>query len=153
MTTILVAIVVCLITVFIAWAWSTAQRLNRLHIRTDSALQALQAALDQRSAVLAALYPQHNALVQSAQKIQLDYETFSERSEKEKRVGACISLLGDAVPASLVEAEARVQLAFRFYNDAVADTRALRVCPLVRGLRLGGTARLPIFFELPNTHD
>ena len=51
-------------------------------------------------------------------------------------------------PEQLVEAEIRVQLAHRFYNEAVADTRALRLRPVVKACRLGGTARLPEFFEL-----
>ena len=51
------------------------------------------------------------------------------------------------LPAQLIDAEVRVQLAHRFYNDAVADTRALRLRSLVRAFRLGGTAPLPEFFE------
>ncbi|MDR3659155.1 MAG: NUDIX domain-containing protein, partial [Mycobacterium sp.] len=50
--------------------------------------------------------------------------------------------------AELADAEARVLLARRFHNDAVRDTLALRERPLVRWLRLGGTAAMPTYFEI-----
>src|SRR4029078_9741485 len=53
-----------------------------------------------------------------------------------------------ALVAELADAEARVLLARRFHNDAVRDTPALRERPAVRGLRLGGTAALPTYFEI-----
>lgn len=40
----------------------------------------------------------------------------------------------------------RHDLAVRFYNNAVADTRRLRLRPVIRVLRLAGTAPLPEFF-------
>lgn len=40
----------------------------------------------------------------------------------------------------------RYDLAVRFYNNAVADTRRLRLRPVIRVLRLAGTAPLPEFF-------
>ena len=46
------------LTALMLWAFFTAQRLNRLHIRTDSALQSLQAALDRRAAVVTAILPE-----------------------------------------------------------------------------------------------
>ena len=36
----------------------------------------------------------------------------------------------------------------RFHNDAVRDTLALRERPMVRLLRLGGHAPLPVYFEI-----
>ena len=41
-----------------------------------------------------------------------------------------------------------MELARRFYNDAVTDTRMLRMRPLVRGLRLAGTAPIPEYFDV-----
>ena len=49
------------------------------------------------------------------------------------------------VPAELRDAHTRVELARRFYNDAVADTLALQLRPMVRFFRLGGTAVVPQF--------
>ena len=40
------------------WASGVAQRLNRLHIRTDAARISLQGALDARAAVVEALQPE-----------------------------------------------------------------------------------------------
>ena len=54
----LVALAAVLLTVVVLWAYFTAQRLNRLHIRTDSARLSLQASLDRRAAVVAVLIPQ-----------------------------------------------------------------------------------------------
>jgi hypothetical protein len=45
----------------------------------------------------------------------------------------------------------QVFLARKFYNDAVAATRAARRSPLVRLLRLAGGAPLPEFFEIEDS--
>lgn len=135
------------VTALLLWAYFTAQRLNRLHIRTDAALAALQAALDRRAAVVAALLPDARALARRAEEAALAHGAFEERINRERGLSSALVPLGGQQPAELVDAEVRVQLAHRFYNDAVADTRALRLRPLVRALRLGGTAPLPEFFE------
>lgn len=147
MSSVLLIICAVLITVAVLWAYQTAQRLNRLHIRTDSSLLALQAALDRRAALVAALDPQMQPAAHAAESVTLRYATFAHRAEKERAISAHIANMGDKAPARIVDAEARLQLAHRFYNEAVADTRALRTRPLVRILRLGGTAKLPEFFE------
>ena len=49
--------------------------------------------------------------------------------------------------ASFVEASSKVDLAARFYNDAVSDTLSVRTRPLVRVLRLAGRAPLPEYYE------
>ncbi|AKK06082.1 hypothetical protein CMUST_08790 [Corynebacterium mustelae] len=148
MGTIIAVIIAVIVTAAVFWASSTAQRLHRLHVRTDAARLALQAALDRRAAVLAAVDPTASAMAHSAESVMLEYDSFSHRAEKEREITAAIAALGPQPPISIVEAEARLQLAHRFYNDAVSDTRALRVRPAVRLLRLGGTARLPEYFEL-----
>ncbi len=55
---------------------------------------------------------------------------------------------GGALLADLSAAWYRVQLARRFHNDAVAQTRAARRGVLVRLLRLAGSAPEPVTFEL-----
>lgn len=129
------------------WGFQTAQRLNRLHIRTDAALAALQAALDRRAAVIATLLPETQPLALAAEAEPLVHGSFEERATRERQLSQALVPLGPDLPGRLVDAEVRVQLAHRFYNDAVADTRALRLRPLVRVCRLGGTAPLPEFFE------
>lgn len=140
-------VLVALVTLCVAWAYHTAQRLNRLHIRTDSARQSLQAALDRRAAVVGALLPGAASISGAAEAVPLVPERFEQRAACEQKVSALIAGWQGELPAAVVDAEARVQLAHRFYNDAVADTRALRVRLPVRLLYLGGTARLPEFFE------
>ena len=49
---------------------------------------------------------------------------------------------------TLADAHTRVELAMRFYNDAVSDTRTLRLRPLVRFFHLGGHASPPEYFEV-----
>jgi len=134
-----------LVTAVVLWAYFTAQRLNRLHIRTDAALAALQAALDRRAAVVAALLPEVRELAEAAEDTPLVRGDFAARSGAELELSE--GLRGVEKPPQLIDAEVRVQLAHRFYNDAVADTRALRLRPFVRAFRLGGTAPLPVFYE------
>ncbi|MDO5077988.1 hypothetical protein [Corynebacterium sp.] len=140
-------VLVALVTLCIAWAYHTAQRLNRLHIRTDCARLSLQAALDRRAAVVGALGQDAASICAHAEAVPLVPERFDQRANCERKVSAAIAKWDGDLPAAVVDAEARVQLAHRFYNDAVADTRALRVRPLVRLFYLGGTAPLPEFFE------
>jgi hypothetical protein len=58
---------------------------------------------------------------------------------------------GDELLAELEAAAHQVFLARRFYNDAVAVTRAARRRWLVRVLRLAGGAPLPEFFEIDDS--
>lgn len=141
-----------LLTLMLAWAYFTAQRLNRLHIRTDSALQNLLASLDRRASLVEALVPE--AAQQARELLGSDDSSraLDRRALAEARLEECLSTLA-ALPAQVVDASARVGLARRFYNDAVTDTRALRTRPLVRALRLGGTAPLPVYFELVHSPD
>ncbi|WPF65206.1 MULTISPECIES: hypothetical protein [unclassified Corynebacterium] len=141
-----------LLTLILAWAYFTAQRLNRLHIRTDSALQNLQASLDRRASLVEALVPA--AAPQARELLGADYSVraLDRRALAEARLEESLGTM-EHLPAQVVDASARVELARRFYNDAVTDTRALRTRPLVRALRLGGTAPLPVYFELVHSPE
>lgn len=57
-------------------------------------------------------------------------------------------ILSAAEAARLADAEQRVVLARRVYNDAVRDTLALRSHRLVRWFKLAATAPLPRYFEI-----
>ena len=57
----------------------------------------------------------------------------------------------DELLSELEGAAHQVFLARKFYNDAVAATRAARRTPLVRLLRLAGGAPLPEFFEIEDS--
>ncbi|KHO28524.1 hypothetical protein [Corynebacterium minutissimum] len=141
-------IVLGLVLVIAMWALLTAQRLNSLHIRTDAALAQLEATLDRRAAVVSALAPELENLAARAESTDLTQGHFDERTTRERELSAAIAQRFDTRPALLADAEGRIHLAHRFYNEAVSDTRALRLRPAVKWLRLGGTAKLPEFFEL-----
>ena len=156
MNTILLIAITVIITGIALWAYFTAQRLNTLHIRTDAALAQLQAMLDRRAAVMGVLLPELSNTTAKAEVVPLRHGQFDERAQRERELNQEVqeylesdSALEEKVStnAKFVEAETRVQLAHRFYNEAVSDTRALRLRPTVRALRLGGTAPLPEFFE------
>lgn len=137
------------ITVFLAYCWFTAQRMHRLQIRTDAALNALEAALDRRAVVVSMVNPAARTYAIQAEAIRLSPEHFERRGQQEREIAEVINALPDPLPPPLVEAETRVQIAYRFYNDAVLDFRSIRMRPLVRALRLGGNAAIPEFFEYP----
>lgn len=149
--TIVLVCVVAAVVMLACWAYFSAQRLNRLHIRVDASLAALEAALDRRAAVIAALADDVRPLAVEAERITLVPGNFDARAAAESKL---LRAMGEKWPAEppaiLVDAHTRVGLAHRFYNEAVADTRALRLRPLIKAARLGGTARLPEFFELPS---
>lgn len=151
MSTLVLIILAVVLTAVVLWAYSTAQRLNRLHIRTDSARQSLEASLDRRAALVGALLPGSVEAARQAEAIPLIYSRFADRSRAERRISEIILMQQSPVPEALVDAAARVELAHRFYNEAVTDTRDLRTRVSIRTLRLGGRAPLPEYFELVDT--
>lgn len=140
-------ILTIVLTLFVSYCWFTAQRLHRLQIRTDAALEALEAALDRRAMVVSLVEPSMREFAIRAEAIRLTPHHFAERADNERQIAAAISKMPQPLPVQLVEAEAKVQIAYRFYNDAVLDFRSIRLRPLVRALRLGGNAAIPEFFE------
>lgn len=141
------------------WAYSTANRLDRLHVRSDQAWQALDAALGRR-AVVARTVAAATAATRSDDSKRLttlagqaERADRAEREVVENTLSAALSTvdietLRPQLVAELADAEARVLIARRFHNDAVRDTLALRTRRSVRVLHLGGTAPLPTYFEI-----
>ncbi|AWK72984.1 exopolyphosphatase [Rhodococcus oxybenzonivorans] len=149
----LVAVVVLAIGL---WAYGTANRLDRLHVRSDLSWQALDSALARRAVVVRAAAaamdaPEARRLTALAARAERSERT--DRESAENALSSALSLLDpeDLRPqlvAELADAEARVLIARRFHNDAVRDTLALRARRPVRWLHLGGTAPLPTYFEI-----
>src|SRR3954471_11992460 len=141
-----------------AWAYQTANRLDRLHVRYDLSWQALDGALARRAVVARAVAvdaygggPQGKRLAALADAAERAPRSARESAENELSAALAVvdpASLPVALVAELADAEARVLLARRFHNDAVRDTLALRERPAVRMLRLGGTAALPTYFEI-----
>ncbi len=161
MTWLIVAIVVlvALVAVAGAWAYRTANRLDRLNVRYDLSWQALDGALARRAVVARAVAidaygggaAEGRRLAALADAAEGAPRQARENAENE--LSAALAMVDPAsLPAGLIaelaDAEARVVLARRFHNDAVRDTLALAERRLVRAFRLGGTASLPSYFEI-----
>lgn len=157
-TAVLVALLVAVILLIAGWAYQTANRLDRLHVRYDLSWQALDGALARRAVVARAVAveaygggPEGKRLAVLAD--AAERATRSAREAAENELSAALARVNPAslplaLVAELADAEARVVLARRFHNDAVRDTLTLRDGPLVRALRLGGRAALPTYFEI-----
>lgn len=160
-----VAILAVLVLLVAGWAYQTAHRLDRLHVRYDLSWQALDGALARRAVVARAVAadayagaPQGRRLAALADAAERAPRSAREAAENELSAALALvdpSSLPTALVAELADAEARVLLARRFHNDAVRDTLALRERTPVRLLRLGGTAALPTYFEFaePGSRD
>ncbi|MFN8043081.1 MAG: NUDIX domain-containing protein [Mycobacterium sp.] len=154
----LTALLVVVLLLIGLWAYQTATRLNRLHVRYDLSWQALDGALARRAVVARAVAadayrhrPQGRRLAALADAAERAPRPAREAAENELSAALAIvdpSAIPVALVAELADAEARVLLARRFHNDAVRDTLALRERRPVRWLRLGGTAPLPNYFEI-----
>lgn len=134
-----------------------ANRLDRLHARTDAAAAGLRDALDRRAEVARsianALQPAQRAALRAAVNATVAAERAApadrEVGENElTRALAALPELPAGLGAELADAEQRLMLARRVYNDAVRDTLSLRASRLVRWLRLADTAEAPRYFEI-----
>jgi 8-oxo-dGTP pyrophosphatase MutT (NUDIX family) len=140
------------------WLLGTANRLDRLHIRSDAAWAGLDAALARRAVVTRAVAAAGgiDPTCADALRAAADRAELAGRADREAAENELSRLLAElhrgVLPAALAEelddAEQRVVLARRVYNDAVRDTKALRRRRLVRWLRLAGTAVRPDYFEI-----
>jgi len=159
MTWVICAVIVLLVVLAVAvWAYQTATRLDRLHVRYDLSWQSLDAALARRAVVARAVAADAygsgercqrlTALADAAERAPRPAREAAENELSAELATVDMSVLRPALIAELADAEARVLLARRFHNDAVRDTLALRERRPVRWLHLGGTAPLPTYFEI-----
>ncbi|MQY09765.1 hypothetical protein [Actinomadura macrotermitis] len=157
--------VVFLVGVYVSWR---ATRLDRLHVRVETARAALDAALVRRAAV--ALELAASRLLDPATSLVLATAAHEARTADAERrefaesdlsralravvdqPGFAAAFAGRADGAETLEelaaAAAKVVYARSFYNDAVAAARAARRRLLIRVLPLAGRAPLPGFFEI-----
>jgi hypothetical protein len=164
---IVVVAAVAIMGVYVSWR---AGRLDRLHARLEAARAALDAALLRRSSV--ALELASSGLLDPATSLLLAgaaHDARSAQSDQElpesdltRALRAVFGQPGfrdslgrtEGAEELLTELEGaahQVFLARKFYNDAVAATRAARRRPLARLLRLAGGAPLPEFFEIEDS--
>lgn len=155
---VVLVVVLAVVVVFGPWLLGTANRLDRLHVRTDSAWAGLDAALARRAVVTRAVAATGGVAPTCADALRAaaDRAELAGRGEREAAESELSRLLGKldrtvlpgALADELADAEQRVVLARRVHNDAVRDTLALRQRRLVRWLRLAGTAAQPHYFEI-----
>jgi hypothetical protein len=163
---ILVVLVVAILGVYVSWR---AGRLDRLHNRIEAARASLDAALVRRSSV--ALELASSGLLDPATSLLLAGAAHDARSAQDGQelpqsdlTRALRAVFGqpgfrsslnsrgaDELLSELEGAAHQVFLARKFYNNAVATTRAARRRPLARVLRLAGTAPMPEFFEIEDS--
>ena len=147
MTTALVVVLVALL--LAAWVLKIANRLDRLHVRTDAAWAAVDKALARRAVLVRTLLvPELSAAASRAESASR-----ADREQAENELSGLLgtldrSTLAPALAFELADAEERVMLARRVHNDAVRDTLLLRRRRVVRWLRLAGTAPQPSYFEI-----
>jgi 8-oxo-dGTP pyrophosphatase MutT (NUDIX family) len=155
-TTVIVLVVVLLLIAALR-LWLTANRLDRLHVRTEAAWVALEGALSRRvvaaraMAAAGGLVPERAALLRGAAR-RADSADRAHRADAENDLSRALAALPADVPpdlaGELADANERVVLARRFYNDAVRDTLALRSGWFTRFFRLAGRAKAPQYFEI-----
>ena len=155
--TLLVVVLVVLLLVAALRLWSTAARLDRLHVRTEAAWAALEGALSRRivatrAAAAAGAFPDPDAdrlrrLTDAADRADRVHRADAE-NDLSRVLGAQPAPITSGLAAELTDAGERVALARRLYNDAVRDTRALRAVWFTRLFRLAGRAALPDYFEI-----
>lgn len=157
--------VLFLVGVYVSWR---ATRLDRLHVRIETARAALDAALVRRAAValeLAAsrLLDPATSLVlataaHEARTADSEGREFAE-SDLSRALRAVVDQPdfrktlaergdGTALLDELDAAAQKVTFARRFYNDAVSATRIARRKLLIRVVPLAGKAPVPDFFEI-----
>jgi hypothetical protein len=168
MDAVLVLAVFIVVGMYISWR---ASRLDRLHVRVETARAALDAVLVRRAAV--ALEMAASRLLDPATSLVLAtaaHEARTADSERREFAESDLSRAlravveqpgfrgalsadqahgdGLALLAELEAAAQKVTFARRFYNDAVAAIRSARRKLLARVLPLAGRAPLPEFFEI-----
>jgi len=157
MTTVVVIVLVLLLLFAALRIWLTANRLDRLHVRTEAAWSALEGALARRIVATRAVaaagglnHPQSDELRRLAD--VADNADRAHRADAENDLSRALSTMPAAaepeLAAELADAVERVLLARRFYNDAVRDTRALRAVLFTRIFGLAGRAAMPDYFEI-----
>ncbi|MGY1650431.1 hypothetical protein [Geodermatophilus sp. SYSU D01119] len=155
------------VALLLAWTAWTLTRLRRLEARVARTWAVLDDRLRQRADLAADLASEHSAALGEERAGRLKtaahdarYPQAGDRELAENALGRELRALprevaGVPAPrlAALAEADARMGLARRFYNDAVRDTHLLRQRRLPRLLRLHADRPLPRFFDVEDGLD
>ena len=148
-----------------AWVIFTLTRLDRLHARVDAAQAALDAQLVRRAAALQHVVEVGAASLQRTEAYRVrpgcdrrvGYGRLRPRRRPKTRSGTPSRTWPSGIrtprpeAGELHEACVRVNIARRFYNDAVRDTRHLRGRRMPRILHLAGHREMPRYFDIDET--
>ncbi|HYO34636.1 MAG TPA: hypothetical protein VER97_01055 [Geodermatophilus sp.] len=151
----------------LAWAAWTLTRLRRLDDRVARAWAVLDDRLLHRAALVTDLAAGHAVTLGEDRAVRLKRAAYDaqhplagDRELAENAVGRELRAVPGDVPGvpprlldALGEADERIALARRFYNDAVRDTLLLRQGRLPRLLRLHADRPLPRFFDVEDGLD
>ncbi|WP_432564765.1 hypothetical protein [Kineococcus sp. SYSU DK003] len=166
MTVVVWALAGLLVLCALAWYLSaTAQRIDRLHRRVETSRAALDAELTRRAsaaleyATSGDLDPASSLLLADAATRSLDAPRtpaalrdandaddaarWRVESDLTRALTAALPPQDGPGLARVLDAARRVELARRFHNDAVVQTRRLRAKRIVRWAHLAGRARVP----------
>ena len=147
--------------VLAGWTLWTLTRLRRLEGRVRRSWEVLDGALLRRAELAAALARERGPELGEQLRTAVAEAAAGARTPSAGDREAAENALGRAlrrVPVELQlpeapDADLRVGLARRFYNDAVRDTRTLRRQRLARVLRLRGRRPLPRYFDIDDGQD
>jgi len=142
-------VVAALLSAYLGW---TAHRVERVHVRAQSAERALDAHLLRRAAAAAVLAEHADAVeLYAAARLALDADD-DEREAAENdltRQLQAIPLTGpDPVVRTLIVTSRRVALARQVHTDLVRDALTARGRPLVRLLGMSRSYARPRYFDI-----
>ncbi|MEV8506042.1 hypothetical protein AB0368_14590 [Actinoplanes sp. NPDC051475] len=141
--------VVALLAAYLAW---TAHRVERVHVRAQSAARALDAHLLRRAAA-AAVVAERTDFVElyAAARLALDAaaeEREAAENDLTRQLKAAALSGADPATVTLVATSRRVVLARQVHTDLVRDALTARGRPLVRLLRMARRYERPRYFEM-----
>ena len=140
---------VALLAAYLGW---TAHRVERVHVRAQSAERALDAHLMRRAAA-AAVVAEHaeNVELYAAARLALDAdpgERESAENDLTRQLQAVTLTPGDVAARTLIASSRRVVLARQVHTDTVRDALMARRRPLVRALRMARRYPRPQYFDI-----
>jgi hypothetical protein len=158
-----IALVAAALAVLLLYAWWTARRLDRLHVRLDAAAAAFDEQLVRRAEAARRCVEagadgcDETLLATAAAALARRGRMGPDREVAENALGSAVVEAVQRHPAAtgamteLFDQSTRVAVARRFYNDAVRDVLVVRDRRVVRWLHLAGRAPLPAYVELDDT--
>lgn len=142
-------LVAALVSAYLIW---TAARVERLHIRAESAARALDAHLLRRAAAAAVLAEQRFGVeLYAAARIALDAgpeEREAAENDLTRQLRSVDPDPADPIFEAVIAASRRLALARQVHTDLVRDARSARRRPLVRLLRMGRKHEWPRYFDV-----